>query len=88
MVYLQGEIDVSSAGTVDDPARFGRGNALWVDDQPVPAGLAGASPARWRPAGTRSRFESTPQPAVDTEIKVEVKKPSGSTAEFTVVGGR
>jgi putative heme-binding domain-containing protein len=86
VLYLQGEIDVTSAGEVAfrvDPAD---GVAAWVDDRPMPA--PGASSATL----TAGRHKLTLR--IDTasrrarQVKVEVLKGTGSPAEFTVVGGR
>ena len=85
MVYLQGEINVSNAG----PVRFD----LIRRQGPI-LGRRAAVPVERRrssqhgPPGRHTvTLESTRQAAV-TIVKVEVTKPSGSPAEFTVVGGR
>jgi putative heme-binding domain-containing protein len=87
VLYVQGEIDVSVAGEIrfqlDTPA----GAHCWIDDQPAPAGAA-ASSANLA-AGRHSVTLRLETPARKShEITLEVAKPAGSTAEFTVVGGR
>jgi putative heme-binding domain-containing protein len=86
VLYVQGEISVSNAG----PARFQLDSALgvqfWVDDEPAPE-----NQTEFVTTLTAGRHTMTIR--VDTkvrpghEIKVEITKPTGSPAEFTVVGG-
>jgi putative heme-binding domain-containing protein len=85
--YLQGEIDVTTAGIVrlelDSPA----GVRWWVDDQPTPAGAPTVSPtlAPGRHLVTL-RVDAPARPS--QEIRLDVQKPAGSPAQFTVIGGR
>ena len=86
VVYLQGEIDVSNAGPIrvqlDSPA----GVQLWIDASPASSNTSEV-------VKTLAACRHTVTLRVDTktranhDIKVEVTKPSGSPAEFTVVGG-
>ena len=88
VVYLQGEIEVSAAGSVKVKVDSAEGVHLWIDEQPVPPG----------PESPSVRLATTGRHAitlrVDTvarkspAIRVEVIKPPASQAEFTVVGGR
>jgi hypothetical protein len=67
---------------VDSP----EGLRFWIDDEPAPANASAI-------VSTLAAGRHTVSLRVDTkartahEIKVEVTKPSGSPAEFTVVGG-
>jgi hypothetical protein len=87
VLYLQGEIQVSSAG----PIRFQLDSAdaihLWVDGElahlDTPAHVAVLSAGRH---AIVLRVDTATRKS--REIKVEVIKPIGSPAEFTVVGGR
>jgi putative heme-binding domain-containing protein len=87
VVYLQGAIDVSAAGAVKVEADSPVGVQLWVDEA---AGSPGAASINAPLAAGRHvitvRVDTVARPA--TWIRVEVAKPGGSTAEFTVVGGR
>jgi putative heme-binding domain-containing protein len=87
VVYLQGAIDVSAAGAVRVQADSAPGVHLWFDELPLPSG----SPSLTIPlaAGRHDitlRVDTAARPS--RSIRVEVAKPPGSTAEFTVVGGR
>ena len=58
---------------------------LWVDDQLAPAGSKECTTNL--SAGLHTvTLRIDPKNAVVGEIKVEINKPSGSSAEFTVVG--
>jgi putative heme-binding domain-containing protein len=87
ILYVQGELDVTAAGTVRISPRFPDGINFWVDELAAPV-------------GTRE-FTTSVMPGrraitvrVDTadrrqrELRFEVDKPAGSTVEFTVVGGK
>jgi putative heme-binding domain-containing protein len=86
VLYLQGEINVSNAGPIRVQADSPEGLRFWIDDEPVPADASAV-------VSTLVAGRHTVTLRVDTkarathEIKVEVTKPSGSPAEFTVVGG-
>jgi putative heme-binding domain-containing protein len=87
VLYLQGELNLTAAGLVKIRLDSAQGVQLWIDDVPAPAGAADATTAL-----SVGRHMITLR--VDTkarssqQVKVEVDKPSGSPAEFTVVGGR
>ncbi len=86
VLYLQGAIDVSAAGAVMVQADSAAGMRLWIDD-------AAAAPSSSSMNTTLSPGRHSITLRVDTSarpsrtIRVEVAKPAGSTAEFTVVGG-
>ncbi len=87
VLYLQGEIDVSAAGTIRISPTYPEAIRYWLDDLAAPA-------------GTREFTTSVMQGhhavtvRVDTadrshpEVKIAIDKPAGSMAEFTVVGGK
>ncbi len=88
IVYVKGEIDVSSAGELDVDLGSTLGVNAWFDD-------AIAEP----PGGRRRRWKVTPGRhtitlRIDTTEKklvpvtLGISKAAGSSAEFTVVGGR
>jgi putative heme-binding domain-containing protein len=87
VLYLQGELNVSAAGAVKIQLGSLEGAQLWIDDVRAPAQAAEFTT-------TLSPGRHTITLRVDTtnrssrEVMVEVEKPSGSPAEFTVVGGR
>src|SRR5262249_9210335 len=90
VVYLQGELDLSASGAVKVQLDSGEAAQVWIDELPVPLSPGAAS--------SDVSLESTGRHAitlrVDTAtrhsptIRVEVIKPAGSKAEFTIVGGR
>jgi putative heme-binding domain-containing protein len=86
LLYLQGEIQVSSAGPVRIQLDSDDGTRLWVDGELAPEGVRHhvADLGVGRHALVL-RIDTAARKA--REITVEVSKPSGSPAEFTVVGG-
>jgi hypothetical protein len=87
VLYLQGEIEVSVAGKIRIQLDSPQGIRLWVDGQPAPSGAPAFEAAVG--AGRHSitlRVENKAR--ASREIRVEIAKPHGSHAEFTVVGGR
>jgi len=87
VVLVQGEIDVSSGGPIQVQLDSAAGAYLWVNDQQAP--VDSASFARSVAPGRYSvtlRIDTAKRPS--RKLKVEVTKPAGSSAEFTVVGGR
>jgi putative heme-binding domain-containing protein len=87
VLYVEGAIDVSNGGAVQLDLDFVAGIRLWIDEDRAPA-----DQASWRQTLSAGRHFVTLR--VDTkarashEVRVEVTKPNGSSAEFTVVGGR
>ncbi len=87
VLYLQGSIDVSAAGEVKVQADSAARVQLWIDETAAPP--QSSSLTLPLPAGRHSITVR-----VDTSgrhlrtIRVEVAKPTGSPAEYTVVGGR
>ncbi len=86
VLYLQGEVEVTKAGTVAVRIEYDGALAVWLNDEPFAA---------------ERQFTLTLEPGlhpvtvrVETqldeakELKVTFSKPEGSTAEFTVVDGR
>jgi hypothetical protein len=86
-VYLQGEIDVSSAGPIQIQLDSAAGITLWVDNQRAPADLASFA-SSIVPGRHSITLRVDPAKRPSREVKVEFSKPAGSPAEFTVVGGR
>jgi putative heme-binding domain-containing protein len=86
VLYLQGEVQVSSAGPIRVQLDSEDGTRYWVDGELAPLGasahVADLSPGRH---ALTLRIDTTARKS--REIKVEVTKPAGSPAEFTVVGG-
>ncbi len=86
VLYLQGEIQVSSAGPIRFQLDSADGIHLWVDGElahlDTPAHVAVLSAGRH---AIVLRVDTATRKS--REIKVEVIKPSSSPAEFTVVGG-
>jgi putative heme-binding domain-containing protein len=86
VLYIQGEIDVSNAGPIRVQLDSAEGVRFWVDQEPAP----GDEPNL---VTTLAAGRHTVTLRVDVKarsahgIKAEVVKPTGSTAEFTVVGG-
>jgi putative heme-binding domain-containing protein len=84
VVYLQAEINVTAAG----PVAFGLGSAsgikAWVDEKSAPEGPAFTVDLEPGVHKLTLRVDTTARKT----LKVEVTKPEGTSAEFTVVGGR
>jgi len=87
VLYLQGEINVSIGGAIRIQLDSVQGTRFWVDDEPAAEGARALT--KTLAAGTHSiTLRIDPKARPSREIKVEVDKPAGSTAEFTAVGGR
>jgi len=87
IVYLRGEIDVSSAGPIMIQLDSADGAVFRIDELPVPPGSSALSmPLASGRHTITLRIDTTVRRS--REIRVEVVKPAGSTAEFTVIGGR
>jgi hypothetical protein len=87
ILYLQGEINVSTGGPIRIQLDSVGGARLWVDDQAAPPGARAWTAAL--AAGPHTLTLRVDRRARSShEIVVEITKPSGSAAEFTVVGGR
>jgi putative heme-binding domain-containing protein len=86
VLYVQGEIDVTAAGTIRISPRSPEGIRFWVDDLSAPLGTR-----EFATSVTPGKHAITVRVATDerrrAELRIEVEKPDGSTAEFTVVGG-
>jgi putative heme-binding domain-containing protein len=87
VVYLKGELDVSAAGAIAVRIDSGIGANVWIDERPFPP--AGATITDPLEAGRHSitiRVDTKFRPS--PTIRVDIVKPQGSSAEFTIVGGR
>jgi putative heme-binding domain-containing protein len=87
VIYLQGQIDVSVAGEIRFSLDTPDGAHLWIDDQTA---RPGASEHETTLAAGRHSITVRLEPRArkSRQIALEVAKPAGSTAQFTVVGGR
>jgi len=87
VIYLQGEINVTIGGAIRIQLDSAQGARFWVDDGPAPAGARALT--NTLAAGTHSiTLRIDAKARTSREIKVEVDKPAGSPAAFTVAGGR
>jgi len=87
VLYLQGEINVSIGGAIRIQLDSAQGTRFWVDDEPASEGARALT--KTLAAGTHSiTLRIDARARTSREIKVEVDKPAGSPAAFTVVGGR
>jgi putative heme-binding domain-containing protein len=86
VLYLQGEVQVSSAGPIRVQLDSADATRFWVDAELAPPGAPAhvVDLSAGRHALTL-RIDTAVRKS--REIKVEVSKPTGSPAEFTVVGG-
>lgn len=86
-LYVQGELNVTAHGTIRIEPAYPEAIRFWVDDLPAPAGTR-----EFTTSVTVGRHLITVR--VETaershqEVRLTVDKPEGSTAEFTVVGGK
>ncbi len=86
-LYLRAEIEASTAGPVELVLDSAQGVTLWANDEPVP--LTGSSTTlSLSPGREKVTFAIDPSKRESRLLRVEIKKPPGSEAEFTVVGGR
>ena len=84
--FIQGEILVSAAGPIRFRFNASKGLEAWLDDRPLEPGDA---PTAEVAEGRHRLTLKVDVPARESlPIRVEVAKPDGSTAEFSVVGGR
>jgi putative heme-binding domain-containing protein len=87
VLYLQGEIDVATGGTIQISPGFPDAIRYWLGDLAAPAGtrefttsiVPGHHAVTVR---VDTAYRSQPQ------LKIAIDKPAGSLAEFTVVGGK
>jgi putative heme-binding domain-containing protein len=86
VLYLQGEVDVTSGGPVIFRLNSAKGVRAWVDDQPAADKAEFTSDLAEGRHRLTLRVDSAARG--ETPVKVEVLKGDGSPAEFTVVGGR
>ncbi|HMC11818.1 MAG TPA: hypothetical protein VKH44_11030 [Pirellulaceae bacterium] len=85
VLYLQGEIDVSQAGPVAIDIACTEATQVWLDAEPFEAAK---HVERELAAGKHTltfRVEIGSQP--DPQLKAELTKPAGSSAQFAVVNG-
>lgn len=84
VLYLRGEVNVTAAGTVGFRLASAEGVTAWVDGKPAD----GTSFAVDLEPGVHALTLRIDTAARKAPLKVELVKPEGSSAEFTVVGGR
>ncbi|WP_254510754.1 HEAT repeat domain-containing protein [Anatilimnocola floriformis] len=81
--YLQGQLNVVDAGEVEIAFTAPAGSVWWLDAEP----FEGTDKVtRELTAGLHRVTIRVPSPA--GEVRLEVRKPSGSAANYTVVGGQ
>jgi putative heme-binding domain-containing protein len=83
-LFVQGEVDVVEPGEVEFHVQGSQKPTVWIDAEPFEASAAKVRLDRGRHKITL-RFELSRQESV--HVTVELTKPSGSTAQFDVVGG-
>jgi hypothetical protein len=87
VIYAQGEIDVTAAGTIRISPRFPDAIRFWVDELASPLGTR-----EFTTNVTPGRHAITTRVDIgerrEGELRIEVEKAAGSTAEFTVIGGK
>jgi hypothetical protein len=86
VIYLKGEVEVSAPGAITLRLDSGDGTNAWIDDRPFPSG--GGTITDSLETGRHSitiRVDTKHRPS--PSIRVEITKPQGSSAEFTIVGG-
>jgi putative heme-binding domain-containing protein len=87
VLYVQGELNVTATGTVRISPRSPEGIRYWVDDLAAPAGTREFTTSVM-PGRRLITVRVDPRERPRRELRIEVDKPAGSTAEFTVVGGK
>lgn len=88
LIYLRGEVKVTEAGPITFAFGPGRGVEAWVDDSADKPASGGSLTTNLEPGVHRLILRVDKEARGDVPLKVEVTKPAGSSAEFTVVGGR
>jgi putative heme-binding domain-containing protein len=81
-VYIQGEINVVDAGEIEFEITAPKGTVWWLDAEPFETNKV----AREIAAGIHRVTLRVPE--ADGTLRFEVRKPSGSAANYTVVGGQ
>jgi putative heme-binding domain-containing protein len=85
VLYLQGEIDVSQAGPVAMDITGNPTTQVWLDAEPFEAARHVERPLETGRHAVTLRIELGP--AADAQLKVEVTRPSHSSAQWVIVGG-
>lgn len=86
VLYVQGEVDVSEAGVVAFTVQSTEAASVWIDAEPFDAkGPIEKNLSTGRHTIT-VRVQMTGE-SKDPGLKVELAKPSGSSAQFSVVNG-
>lgn len=85
VLYLYGEVDVTAAGTIELVPNAAGGLDAWVDGRK--ADIDGTIDVESAPGRRRVVFRVDLATFPSKNLKVEVRKPAGSAAEFTCVGG-
>lgn len=86
VVYVQGELEVTAPGLVAFRLDSAEGLHGWLDDQPVSTGKSFTSELTKGRHTITLRLDASRRRS--KEVKVELSRPEGSAAEFTVIGGR
>jgi putative heme-binding domain-containing protein len=84
VIYLRGEVNVTAAGPVGFRLGSAEGVSAWVDGREK----EGSTFAAELEPGVHALTLRVDTAARKAPLKIEVVKPAGSSAEFTVVGGR
>jgi putative heme-binding domain-containing protein len=85
VVWLQGKIDVSQAGPVVLEIRATEKAQLWIDAEPFD--VQSRIERQFAVGKHTLTFRALVSASSDPALKVELKKPDGSAAQFTVVNG-
>jgi hypothetical protein len=86
VIYLTGEVEVSAAGAILVRIDSGNGTNVWIDERAFPAGSAAITdPLEPGRHAITIRVDTKIRPS--PTIRVDIVKPQGSSAEFTIVGG-
>lgn len=88
VLYLQAEIEASAGGSLSVKLNDPAGIHAWLDDQPAPPFSADAFPITISPGRHTLTFRVDPSTRNNKPLRAEVLKPPGSSAEYTVLGGR
>ena len=87
VVYLRAEVEVSHGDKMEIVPNSADGVRLWVDNDLAPEGGA-AYPVNLSSGRHVLTFRVDAKARGDRPLRVEVRKPPGSSAEYAVVGGR
>ena len=88
VLYVQAEVDVSHGDNVEIKLNDASGVTAWIDAIPASFSAGASFPAELATGRHKLTFRVDTTARKSPTLRVEVLKPAGSSAEYSVVGGR